>query len=134
MDKDLDLQKECTLCGEIKPLSSFNPNKRYKDGFYKHCRSCHYEVYGRHRHIEATYGLTKEDYDFLLQTQKYECMGCGERHVDKPKQRLFVDHCHTSGKVRGLLCNNCNSALGLAKDKVEILKNLIKYLEKHNES
>lgn len=45
------------------------------------------------------------------------------------KSKLVVDHCHDTGIVRGLLCHNCNRALGLFKDKIEVLKNAIKYLE-----
>ena len=45
------------------------------------------------------------------------------------KSKLVVDHCHATGKVRGLLCHNCNRALGLLKDKISVLKNAIQYLE-----
>lgn len=126
--------KQCTLCGEHKELSEFNKNSRYKDGYYKHCKKCHYSVYGRPRHFLATYGLTQEDFDTLLRKQEYKCFSCGKTHKDHKNDRLFVDHCHTTGKVRGLLCNNCNFALGAIKDNVDTLKNLIKYLEEANGS
>lgn len=126
--------KQCALCKIEKPLSEFSKNARYKDGYYKHCKNCHYEHYGRHNHILKTYGLTKEDYLVLLSNQKYMCFGCGVDHIEDKRGRLFVDHCHTTGKVRGLLCQGCNFALGAIKDNTDTLKNLIKYLEKSNGS
>lgn len=52
-----------------------------------------------------------------------ECATCGS------VERLCIDHDHATGRVRGLLCNDCNLSLGYAKDSIETLKNLIKYLE-----
>ena len=126
--------KKCTLCNADRPLSDFSKNTRYKDGYYKHCKKCHYEYYGRNTHIFNTYGLTKEDYQVLLQKQKYSCLGCGLKHTENKGERLFVDHCHTTGKVRGLLCQGCNFALGVTNDNINILQNLIHYLETSNES
>lgn len=126
--------KLCSLCNQEKSLDKFNKNKRYKDGFYKHCKDCHYEVYGRPRHILKTYGLTEEDYNTLLTKQKYQCFSCNKEHGTFKNDRLFIDHCHTTGKVRGLLCQGCNFALGAVKDNIETLRNLIKYLEQVNGS
>lgn len=72
------------------------------------------------------------DFDAMMEEQDGKCAICG---TDKAysgggdNRRLAIDHCHTSGKVRGLLCGNCNRMLGLAKDSTETLKNAIKYLE-----
>ena len=126
--------KYCVLCNKEKSLKEFNKNSRYKDGYYKHCKECHYEVYGRPRHILATYGLTQEDYNTLLKKQEYKCFSCGKAHGTFKTDRLFIDHCHDTGKVRGLLCHDCNVALGAATDNIETLRNLIKFLENHNES
>ena len=70
------------------------------------------------------YGLSKEDYYSLFETQQNKCAICGDS-FDKTK--AFVDHDHQSGKVRGLLCTRCNTLLGMTKDNVEILKSAIKY-------
>lgn len=126
--------KYCAICNTTKHLEEFQPNKRYKDGFYKHCKKCHYSYYGRSSHLKRSYGITEEDYSTLLSKQKYMCFGCGIQHQDNKKERLFVDHDHTTGKVRGLLCHHCNIALGSVKDNVETLKKLITYLEKTHES
>ena len=126
--------KQCTLCNEEKPLTEFNKNSRYREGYYKHCKKCHYTVYGRPRHFVYSYGLTEEDFNTLLKKQEYKCFCCSKEHKEHKSERLFVDHCHTTGKIRGLLCHHCNFALGAAKDNIETLKNLIKYLEQNNGS
>jgi hypothetical protein len=72
------------------------------------------------------YGLTVEDYRSMLDAQNWECLGCS---VSFTMKSPHVDHDHTTGKVRGLLCRRCNSALGMAKDDPNILRSLIAYLE-----
>ena len=76
----------------------------------------------------SIYGITLEDYNKMLITQNNCCLGCKQNAsiLSKP---LCVDHCHNTGKVRGLLCDNCNKALGLLKDDSTILFNLINYLK-----
>jgi hypothetical protein len=69
------------------------------------------------------YGITKEQYDELLTFQKKRCAIC---HRDR---KLVIDHDHVTGKVRGLLCNDCNATLGFVQDKIEVLANAIDYLE-----
>ena len=77
-----------------------------------------------------TYGLTKTSYDDLLKVQNGGCYICKVTSENSLHGVLVVDHCHKSNKVRGLLCTNCNSALGLLKDSTEILSSAIRYLEK----
>lgn len=79
------------------------------------------------RHVEETYGLTTEGYAALLAAQGGRCAICWG--VPRTK-RLAVDHDHTSGAVRGLLCSRCNhDLLGAAHDDVEILRRAVAYLE-----
>ena len=73
-------------------------------------------------------GLTSSAYLRMLRKQKFRCSTCSE-HIDTLGKNLSVDHCHTTGKVRGLLCSHCNWALGHVKDNVKILARLIEYLE-----
>jgi phage gp36-like protein len=73
------------------------------------------------------YGITLEEYNSLLVSQDFCCAIC-RKHVSTLKVRLHVDHCHTTLKVRGLLCFNCNNALGRFKDNPEILQNAIDYI------
>ncbi|MBU0615832.1 MAG: endonuclease VII domain-containing protein [Nanoarchaeota archaeon] len=76
--------------------------------------------------LKSRYGISFEEYDKMLENQRGLCSIC----FRKSKAKLHVDHCHKTDKVRGLLCGNCNRAIGLMKDDIEILKNAINYLSK----
>ncbi len=86
----------------------------------------------REGYYKKRYGVSLEEYNILLQLQNYCCAICNI-HESKLKhgrnQYLAVDHNHKTGKVRGLLCYKCNSALGFVNDGIQNLKNAIKYLE-----
>jgi hypothetical protein len=77
------------------------------------------------------YGITNQDYEQMLENQGFCCAGCG-LHQNILEKKLHVDHDHVTGRVRGLLCGNCNRALGLVKDNLETLVRLQEYLEKPN--
>lgn len=73
------------------------------------------------------YGLTPETYAAILKKQGERCAICLlEQTVNR---RMYVDHCHTSGKVRGLLCHHCNTAIGLMRDDAARMRRAISYLE-----
>ena len=83
------------------------------------------------RYLTRCYGITLKDYMRMLQDQKGLCKICngvGFKMAEHHKLQLVVDHCHSSGKVRGLLCHNCNRALGLLQDNVKSLQAAIDYL------
>jgi len=73
--------------------------------------------------LKCRYGLSLETYNKMKLNQNNKCKLC------KKETKLFVDHCHNSGKIRGLLCNSCNKALGLFYDSVDTLKEAVIYLE-----
>lgn len=79
--------------------------------------------------LKATYGLTIEQYDSILESQGNSCAIC---KIDTPsgRGRFHVDHNHITGEIRGLLCHHCNLALGNFKDDVPTLLNAINYLNK----
>ena len=85
----------------------------------------------RNWRLLQTYGITNQDYEQMLENQGFCCAGCG-LHQNILEKKLNVDHDHVTGKVRGLLCGNCNRALGLVKDNMETLVRLQEYLEKSN--
>ena len=91
----------------------------------------------RNKELERKYGLTYEDYLLMLDSQNGVCSICGrpERLLGKGGvvRPLNVDHDHSTGKIRGLLCASCNLALGNLEDSVDYLKNAISYLEKFYE-
>lgn len=83
----------------------------------------------RRRALQFSYGITVEDYEKLFKAQKGKCAICGTSDPGQGKKHLCVDHCHKTGKVRGLLCHQCNRALGLLSDSAKILEKSIKYLK-----
>lgn len=70
------------------------------------------------------YGLTEAQVCSMKELQENKCLIC------KKETKLYIDHCHSSGKVRGLLCNSCNVALGFLEENIETMKNMILYIEK----
>lgn len=88
----------------------------------------------REVHIKTRYGIDIVQYNELLRQQNYKCLGCEYIHSEQNhKTRLHIDHDHKTNKIRGLLCNSCNTAIGYAKDNKIILQNLINYLVQHEE-
>ena len=88
----------------------------------------------RRSKLKNKYGVTLEQYDAMLAAQGGVCAICGTSEP-KGKRGAFgptfsVDHCHTTGKIRGLLCGLCNPALGAFGDSVERLRAAISYLER----
>lgn len=79
------------------------------------------------------YGITYDKYEAMLKEQRGLCALCKTEGFvmckDRHKLKLVVDHCHSTGVVRGLLCHNCNRALGLFKDNLETIANSMEYLK-----
>jgi len=80
--------------------------------------------------LRKKFGITLEDYNNMVQVQNSRCAICNT-HVNSLPRILYVDHDHSSNKVRGLICQKCNSALGLFKDNIAALQASIFYLQKH---
>jgi len=85
----------------------------------------------RRAHLKRNFNLDIKDYDKLNASQNGLCAICNEPETYYRNKVLSVDHDHETGRIRGLLCNTCNRALGLLKDNKNVLINAIKYLEKH---
>jgi hypothetical protein len=83
----------------------------------------------RKRKLSIYYNLTPNDYDRMVSDQNGVCAICGEA-----PDRLFVDHNHSSGKVRGLLCHHCNSGIGLLKDDPALMIKAASYVERYKSS
>jgi hypothetical protein len=81
------------------------------------------------RKIQKKYGLIPEQYYQMLREQGNKCKICFDPDRGDPRHFPFVDHCHKTGRVRGLICKECNHALGLFQDSVEILRRAADYLE-----
>ena len=83
-------------------------------------------------HLKRFYNMTLQEYDELLELQEGLCDICGVTLEDN--RSTHIDHCHTTGKARGILCANCNKGLAFFDDNVLTLANSISYLEKHQKS
>lgn len=127
--------KVCLTCGLEKPITEFHKQATKKDPERRkpHCRSCWSKVrrdrtpeHNRRYNLKKFYGITPEEYDKILREQGGTCSIC---HGTETVGRLAVDHCHSTGRVRGLLCTNCNQAIGKLKDDSQLLRNAINYLE-----
>lgn len=112
------LSKSCTRCGEIKELSKeqFPLHNKTRDGFDSWCRKCRstYRSEIRRGHYRSV--ISDKALKELISTTK-ECVICGISEV-----KLCVDHDHTTGAIRGILCNNCNQGIGQFKDDPELLE------------
>ena len=81
--------------------------------------------------LRRDYGISLEEYQALLEAQDHSCAICG-KHQDTEQRKLAVDHNHETGKVRGLLCGNCNMGIGLLGDTPAGLKLAYEYLDRTN--
>lgn len=130
-------EKFCRVCEKVKPVNEFYKNKSYTCGYASKCKDCsrsHQRSYQKHKsedvisyQLNRKYGIDSEVYKQMLDEQQGRCRICNT-HQDDLTRRLAVDHCHETGKVRGLLCAPCNTALGNFKDNTELLNNAINYL------
>jgi len=88
------------------------------------------------RMLRKKYGITYNEYKIMLKNQENCCAICKGQETTRDHKKgklreLSVDHCHTTLKIRGLLCSHCNRSLGLLKDSVVVLKAAVKYLEEN---
>ncbi|WP_406417864.1 endonuclease VII domain-containing protein [Streptomyces sp. NBC_00873] len=114
--------KFCRTCGETKPHGEWDRNRRASDGFATLCKPCK-AVKGRAGHLKRQYGMTEAERDEMISSQMGICTIC----LAAPA--VHVDHCHETGRVRGVLCFNCNSAIGKLGDDPDTLRRAIAYLE-----
>ena len=136
--------KICKTCKKRKKLTSFYISYKYKNNsiYSTECKECsklrtiNYRKNNREKGYSAgikyLYGITVEDYNKMFSAQKGKCAICKSSETQKNKRRFDIDHNHTTGKVRGLLCHNCNSAIGKFKENINSLKNAIRYLKCKN--
>ena len=119
-----------------KPRTGYR--NKYMRGYYSKTRK-----QTRGYQLKYRFGITNEEYDIMLESQGGTCALCGglnsvrkkSTHSGKPViMALSVDHNHKTGKVRGLLCNGCNTSLGRFRDDTELLRKAIKYLERTDEN
>lgn len=142
--------KTCHTCKEPKGLDKFYKDKSKKDGYTYQCKLCRVncvvnrrrekpEVYKqwkinnpdkvRNSNYKYYFNISLDDYNEMFKTQDGKCKICGTVKAEGNSEHLKVDHCHKTGKIRGLLCNSCNLGLGNFKDDIKTLESAIKHLK-----
>ncbi len=124
--------KKCTKCNEDKDLDQFSLHPGAKDGRNTQCKTCrntyHKQNYDNdkraNRGLKHKYNIDLQEYEVLKKKQKDKCAICWS------EAKLFVDHCHETGQIRGLLCHKCNTGIGLLEESIGNLENAIAYLSK----
>ena len=117
--------KACARCKKDVIVYKRWTNKRKHDNLCSTCK-------GHIRSLKKFYNMTIDEYDEILQEQNGKCAICCTQKPDGQKARFCVDHDHETGRVRGLLCNKCNTLLGCAHDSIQILENAIFYIKQEN--
>ena len=148
------------ICSKCKQPGQFYKDMTKKDGLHSICAICHTETRKKYLNLnpdvrkkrnekskewrvknpekskitvknatlKAKYGITLEKYYEMLEEQNGGCKVCNSAPL---RQRLHVDHCHTTGKVRGLLCQACNVSIGKMKESPMLLRKLANYIEEN---
>jgi hypothetical protein len=134
----------CKKCKVNKPITEYYKTTDRKSGHKTICKECikadpltdvkkeYMKKYGKEYYLKTKYNLSKDEYNKLLQEHNHKCAICSVDEVDALKGKLYVDHCHNTGKIRGLLCHHCNTGIGMLKDSTKILALAISYLNKEN--
>lgn len=153
---DKILKKRCLKCGKLKSINQFYERPRKKFGSEANCKDCcrrkkaeNYQknpeimkkrqkeytkakpITVRANYLKNKFGITIEEYEKMLKKQNGACAICKKPETTICKgtlRRLSVDHCHKTGRIRGLLCNRCNTSLGRINEDIDILKASIVYL------
>lgn len=131
-----DGTKRCSLCREYKTLDKFYKNKAVKDGVQNLCKPCQESRRKvtqypkvRNQRLQQLYGIDEASWWLMLEAQEWACNICSRpwKEEDDPVT-WATDHNHTTGQVRGILCRNCNTALGLFQDSPTLLRQAAEYL------
>jgi hypothetical protein len=142
--KVVDGEKVCSKCLVEKPVDQFLVYKsgRQKGIVYSRCKECKNaasRAYDRDKKrdsvLRSVYGISAEEYDCMFKQQDGKCAICFEGVAPSPcgrgrtRTRLDIDHCHETGRVRGLLCRRCNTGLGHFLHDVKRLASAMEYME-----
>ena len=143
---EVKLWNECKNCANIRTRENrlkrrktnaseyYSKSRAYGKKRYKHDKEAH-----KNRGLKKKYGITLDDWLHIFEEQGGRCAICrdkGEKEISdkyRKKGMLAVDHCHTTGKVRGLLCRKCNMAIGGLKDDLTIIQRAYDYILRHQE-
>jgi hypothetical protein len=149
--------KFCKGCNQEKTIDDFFFRKKNTNSYQSKCKECQYSLrkkrywstpedkrkklarekmkklvesgWTREYRMRTRFGISIEEYEKMLSEQNGGCAICGSFINNNLRKNLAVDHCHNTGKVRGLLCHKCNSGIGFFDDDINLLENAISYLK-----
>lgn len=113
-------------------VASANLQRRMTRGGRTKSSHPEHAIYRRERTVKSKYGLDSIEYASMLKAQNNRCAVC--LNLFEGKNFAHVDHCHTTGKIRGLLCRTCNLGIGHLKDDINLVQSAADYLEKFSGS
>lgn len=118
-------------CFECKRLDGLTPN--HKKRLREYQARAENKRAQKNRALKSQYGITVDAYEAMIAAANGHCPAC-DIHFETKKgpNCAVVDHCHDTGKVRGVLCNRCNAALGMMKDSEKVILGVLKYLRGAN--
>ena len=132
----------CKRCSEFLPENKFGSDKSRISGKSIYCKKCRARLakesrkekpqVGRNYSRLKRYGLTPEQYESMLERQNGVCAICHTSNPGGGHRYLYVDHDHSTGEIRGLLCRDCNLMLGHSKDNQDSLQEAVRYLQKYD--
>lgn len=137
--------KVCLICKEDLPIDRFYITKFPHISSY--CKKCTNKRRQEKRNTSGTekirsrrkgierFGISVDCFNKMMNEQNEKCAICGisfEEYKEKSNRNFSIDHNHTTGEVRGLLCSSCNTGIGFFKENIESLQKAINYLEKYN--
>tara|TARA_R110000851_G_scaffold1093_1_gene3801 strand:- start:1093 stop:1539 length:447 start_codon:yes stop_codon:yes gene_type:complete len=136
-------EKECHICGTLfigthagkycsEPCKLISRRATYAKYFAKAKDTSSYKKARRSTNLKSNYGITLVEYNIMLESQGGTCKIC-DATKETNGRALPVDHCHTTGKIRGILCDTCNRSIGLLGDDIDLLISAAFYLLETNE-
>ena len=117
--------RKCYICGVEKTYANFLPSRSSPQGIRWECRECS-KIRSKQDYFKNTWGITIQELEEMKKAQDYKCAICGSN----PK-KLNIDHNHSTGYLRGLLCDGCNTAIGLLQDSESIVQSAVEYIKKY---
>ena len=137
-------EKHCWACDTTKPVEQFARNKSKNDGLATECKQCVSRISKdrykdnptkkKNERLRRAFDITYDEYKVMLDEQGGVCAICKQPEMSMSYGKvkyLAIDHDHTTGEIRGLLCNNCNRCLGLLKDNIDTMYAMVEYIKQN---
>jgi Recombination endonuclease VII len=130
----LPTQVKCNSCKVVKDINEFHKDRSSKSGVTRSCKSCNMKRASKHRErnpdydLMRRYGISRDQAVEFWDSQGRCCKSCKTPTPQPPHRNSVIDHRHSDGKVRGILCHGCNTALGLLREDPKAIEGLLTYL------